>query len=401
MVCFIKKYFTISFLTFLLAFSYTIQSQKNPNTVVRKYLRQIKKGKVDTLSALQKIVYVLDDIELKSKHKKKGVKELQNTYKIAVSSSDNEINTIVNNVVNHKNPYDTYQDYIKIINKYKQRYNFIASVKKLKEPISIKGLEKQDEVKQQINSYTEKREKARKDAAEYFYQKGKNSIENATQKRSYHDGYNYLLEAEKLISPYKDVINLKDIAKQKGAVYVKILPLQASSKTVRQSLNYAINNYVQTYDKSTPFLHVGLNTPNPDITVNFLVDAEKTKRYRPEPTTEVVKKTIKLNNEDKKIEVKATITSYEKGIETIIEGIAYLKDVKGNLIKKINIRGYKYWRDSWSTYTGDERALSKRQKRRLGKEIASPKESTIVNDAISNLKYNVEKVFKQLQTIIK
>ncbi len=83
--------------------------------------------------------------------------------------------------------------------------------------------------------------------------------------------------------------------------------------------------------------------------------------------------------------VYATYTPYGKTAYTKIEGTVTITDLEtGKVLKSDSVTGSGRWRHEWGTYTGDERALSKRQKNKAkNKDEPFPHKTKLVKDAIA------------------
>lgn len=222
----------ILFTAFLLSTS--IYSQKNPNRIVKKYVRQIEKGKTkDSIESLSFIVSALSEQKLKKKFLKSGSKTIELASRQAILSVEGKVDkSIVRSLKS-----DPYHQFLVYQNGLKK----IQGCKSLTQKIiqaELGGVQQKDlaNLDTKIANYQLKREELRKSASEDLYQKSSSAIVGSSKDKSvYRKAYKDLSVVDNLIDHYKKTDSLKSIAKDRGTTRVRMVSVAVEKSDYPQT----------------------------------------------------------------------------------------------------------------------------------------------------------------------
>jgi hypothetical protein len=374
-------------------------NQRNPKRVINKEVRNLEKGKTDTISSLISISAVLKNADLKQKHRKKGIKALNDYYALAIVNHNKKIKTLSERTKNSSTPYYEYLVYKKIRLFYNTRIQLHSNISKLNKIVKLNNLENIEKLSNNLKINNNKLSEARDRAGTFFYEEGKKiMLQVNLEKRKYHKAYFYFREAKRLKSGFQDIENYIEKSLRKGELYVNILPISIektnTSTSIKNSLDIKFSMCIEKYSKSNPFVNISKNFTSPDYTVKAIFGALTTNNKTKDPKTIKRKKTI-----DEK-EVTASITYYEKYSESVITGNSYIKNKNGKLVKESFLRSYYYWRNEWATYSGNKSALKKVDRRAIQKKSKSyPSPSEIVNTILHRFNPDIEAIFEKINDL--
>jgi len=145
---------------------------------------------------------------------------------------------------------------------------------------------------------------------------------------------------------------------------------------------------------SIPFLELmpndkSMTSDGADLVVEIVVENRNIQTSKDTPTTEDLEKTKKVGEgEAERVETyKAKYTTYGKKANVTLQGVYIIKErTTGKTIRSDNITGTYTWSDYWYSYSGNIKALSKSQKRKVEqKESPYPPDGELINSAATGL----------------
>jgi hypothetical protein len=170
-----------------------------------------------------------------------------------------------------------------------------------------------------------------------------------------------------------------------------------SGNDMRSDLYSRLQTSMQRGKSVWPFFTLA---PNDESLVSGKSNVMITVEIRAVNVQETPDKTVskdhsrKIKDSQKEITVTAKYTEYGKTVETKIEGFYTIKDMQtGKTLKSNTISVLDSWRHEWASYTGDERALDKRQKEKAKTgDKPTPPSSELARGAVNKLVVSLSNV---------
>ena len=236
--------------------------------------------------------------------------------------------------------------------------------------------------------YTRELSDAKKMAAESAYQRGIQALNVGTVEQA-RVAYKYFLNANKYYYGYSDVLNKIEDAKY-YATYRILVQKPLTSYKYQYSADFFYNNLLSDLVKITSNKFIRFYTPEEAARENMndphqylILDFQgfSVGNVRDSHSSLDVKRdsvvvgTVKVEGKtyNSYATVKATLITYVR--EIVSGGILNVRIIdvnSGRNIQERNFSGQFVWKDSWSTYRGDDRALSSQQKSMCDKKPIIP-----------------------------
>ncbi|MDQ3291204.1 MAG: hypothetical protein M3Q05_07935 [Bacteroidota bacterium] len=306
-----------------------------------------------------KAVYQAVNRLQKDPNNKKALTTLQQAYRYAREDHQNRIKDALNSSeVFH---------WEKVIQEYESLNSLIESVRRC--PSCRQVIRTEDKFQVQLESAKEK-------AAEVRYNLGVKLLKE-NNRNSAKEAYQHFERADQFIPDYKDVKQKLNSAYLAALLKVVVEPVEIEKGIYQLSNEYFQNKifeYLQHYEEKsfikfyTP-QEAKSNTLVPDHVLSLSFDDFVVgQTYLKEKEQEVSRDSVKtgtVEGKDVYGTVKAKYITFEKTISS--SGLLDFRvmDWKSkNVLTQEKMPGTFVWRDEWATYKGDERALSKEQKRK-------------------------------------
>ena len=236
--------------------------------------------------------------------------------------------------------------------------------------------------------YTRELSDAKKMAAESAYQRGIQALNIGSVEQA-RVAYQYFLNANKYVYGYSDVLNKIEDAKY-YATYRILVQKPLTSLKYQYSADFFYNSLLSDLVKSTANRFIRFYTPEEASRENmndphqFLIldfqgfsvgnirDSNTSVEVRRDS---VVVGTVKVEGKtyNSYATVKATLITIKR--EIVSGGVLNVRivDVKSSRnLQERNFSGQFVWKDSWSSFKGDDRALSSQQKDMCDREPLIP-----------------------------
>lgn len=176
----------------------------------------------------------------------------------------------------------------------------------------------------------------------------------------------------------------------------KVTDRVTNSAVVVGSIRVALYNEIKSSlsRNNIPFLELMPNdksrtTNGAELVVEIVVENRNIQTSKDTPETKDLEKKKEVGEGDaKQVKTyKAKFTTYGKKAEVTLQGMYIIRErATGKTIRTDNITGAYTWSDYWYSYSGDIKALSKSQKRKVEqKESAYPPDGELINYAATGL----------------
>lgn len=293
---------------------------------------------------------------------KKALTTLQQAYRYAREDHQNRIKDAI-----HSSEVFHWE---KVIQEYESMNSLIESVRGCPSCRQVIGAE---------DKYQEQLESAKQKAAEVRYALGIKLL-NENNRVSAKEAYQHFERADQFIPDYKDVRQKLNIAYLAAILKVVVEPVEIEKGIYKLSNEYFQNKifeYLQHYEEKS---FIKFYTPQEARTKSFVPDQVLTlsfddfvvgQTYLKEKEQEVSCDSVKtgtVEGKDVYGTVKAKYITFEKTISSSGLLDFRIMDWKTkNILTQEKMPGTFVWRDEWATYKGDERALSKEQKKKANR----------------------------------
>ena len=335
------------------------------------------------------------DLAVKKLQKKPGDGEmralLQNAYRFAVEDHENRIRNLSDNSNELK---------------WEWIYNEYASLQRLHDAIyrspEAFNIVRATDYSSYLNTYSEK-------AAEVRYQRGLRWMDK-NDKLSFRNAYNEF-QAALGFKPGDFTIKTKlDEAYANAVVNVVVMPMDNFNyryssyhdyefrnieKELLRNLQYQNNNrFVKFYSQ----WDAGSRNIQPDQLIDFRFNTMNIGRVRDERSTREVSKDVVIREivyrPDSIVKVygkvTAKITTTRRTMHSDGNLLVNIRDDNGRWMWNDNLRGDHNWTTEFSTYTGDERALSENDKQLVNRRQENPpQEEEIIRCIIQEINNNL------------
>lgn len=291
-------------------------------------------------------------------NKEKAVQTLKEGYQLALDNHLNKINDFKNDV----NPFK----WESIINEYQGINNLADAIQGC--PSCMAAVPNPQKYLQELND-------AKFSAAEARYLNGKKLLAE-NNKQSARDAYYDFQKAEDLYPNYKDAKQMMDDAYWAGLIRVMVKPVVVNSTIYKLSNQYfqdKINEFMQNYESrsfvkfySPEAVKQSGDQMDQILSLNF-DDFVVGQTYVKERVEDVKRDSVKIgetrppNPKPVYGTVKAKLTTYQKSISSSGLLDFVISDVNGKVLTHEKLPGTFVWNDSWATFNGDDRALTKEQ----------------------------------------
>jgi len=304
---------------------------------------------------------------LRSSPKNEKAQEiLTKAYPLAQATALREINNAL--IANEPGKYDV------LVSQY-TRLNQLAT--------EIFNCPKAYELIPQPTEYRTELSSAKQLAAEQSYNLGIKAMDVGTIEQA-RIAYQHFLNANRYVGGYKDVINKIDQARFQATLRV-IVQKAITSPTYQLSADFFYNNLIAEISQNSENRFVrfytheearreNMNDPDQYLVLNFedfsVGNIRETSNTKEVKRDSVVVGTVKVEGKtyNSYNTVKAKITTFSR--EIISGGILSVRviDAQNNrLLQERNFSGQYVWSSSWSSYKGDDRALTNEQKERCNR----------------------------------
>lgn len=317
---------------------------------------------------------------------------LKKSYSYAVGRHEDDIRVLSNSSSENKydqmyQKYNQLQDLYEKIRRYPSVYQFIK-------PADYSSF---------VQTYGDK-------AAETHLEKGDKWMEGE-DKRSYREAYREFKAAMRYKPGNSDIKRKLEDAYDAAVVHVLLIPMDAyNSNYYYSGSSYQMRNFQDQIIRN-------LNYNSGSEFIKFYSEAEaRTKRVEPDEVIEmrlgrmnigqpydqntskqvskdvVVKEIVHKKDSSSKeyAKVYAKITTTKRTLVSDVEMYLTTREPKGRVLWSDNFRSEHRWQTEFSTYTGDERALSENDKALLDKkDKTAPSEESIADQLLQKLENDI------------
>lgn len=381
------------------------QNGSNPNTTVRKSLKHIRQGK-DTLIAITKIASNIDNPELGKRLRKKATVEFELAYEKSVLSSDQRLRVLTNQFEKEENSYQSYlalEKKIILLNKRILLY----------EKVEASSFQQKDNIENLKNLSSLAKSQfpiARKAAAKFKLNEGRTFLlqNNRDYKKNARKAYRSISICLNLEPNFPEADSLRKLSVEKGTVNVLIAPITTNNNSYNKMAAQELEiNLDALRRKNTPIDFVRyVNNDANETDIIIYVKVFKTDIFKKKHESER-KSHSKVITDEKGRQTAITCTTWEHRKSSTCQLECKILVVDKNSLNLFNKDEYtalgEYsWEDSWVTYNGNKRALSKEYKRKTNDntEEEYPNNDTMIKGATSSVSYYYfEKIFTQLKKV--
>ena len=229
---------------------------------------------------------------------------------------------------------------------------------------------------------------AKEEAAEDFYQHGKNYLKNGDVQQS-RTALSYFVQANSFVSCYRDVEEMIKLARFYSTLRV-VVQKPLTNRAYQISADFFFDNLMNelrrtTQGKMVEFYseqeaqNARINTPHQIITLDFL-DFSVGNSKESSKTIDCKKDSVLVGYSEVRGQkypayatVKATFTTHT--VEILSGGILNVKVTDFNtkkITRQQQFSGNYRWATEWATFKGDDRALTSRQKELCDRRRETP-----------------------------
>ncbi len=250
-------------------------------------------------------------------------------------------------------------------------------------------------------------ENAKIKAAEVRYQLGNDLLEMTDKKdrQAALEAYQHFERTEFFYPGFRDVEAKKLEALERSILIVNVAPLVPPVGSLELDVIFFYNQVLEYIrdEVETEFVRFEPNNPNADHTLSLrfgtmVIGATNFAQKEMERMRDsVVVGTVKVQEEGQTVEkevlgkVKATVKQFEKSVlsEADLE-VTIIDNYNSTTISQKRFTGTFTWIDFWGYFSGDERALTEEDKRRIMKdyELPNPKPQDLFIEATRPIFYD-------------
>lgn len=378
---------------------------KNDKRMVTKAIRNLNKGKFDTLSNVIILSTYVGSEELRSKQRKKAITLIESTHPVVITRSDKKVSRLGKRVQlsTSINPALRYSTLSVLLTELHKRLLLARALWRNQEYVSV-SISDTSLLLSNIEQYEALRPMLKHKASVYYVELGDSLMGDSTRisaRRAY-DAYMNSSKLEQLVG----IDGKLRIAEKQATLHVLVNLATSSDIAYGRSARDAIIAQIKRrvgQTQNVQFLHVatsGIETP--DVTIDFFVNDVSLSYNRMEPKTEKFSKEVLVNNVLKVLNV--SVTSYRKEASCFIRADLTISDSEQGIRSKTRQAiGSEMWGCNWSKTSGSTAALPKKFKQWAKRsEQPNPSTATLLVKAAEDLvNHNLVKILQQLRQRVK